>query len=938
MALHNALVAAKIVRIDYPKDWPTALPTLIALVRSSKNDNQLHLCGSLQLLLRVVKELGTARLRKSQSALQSVAPEIVHVLAEVYSERSSAWISFLASSRASSKPPEAEMAMQNSLLALRILRRIIIFGYERPHSDKSVEHFWTLSQDQFGHLLGFVTGASPSESTADYQDVAGKHLLQFTKLHIDMAEQHAASFPLLPNSISLVRAYWDLVSSFADVFDTSGGIRQASADNRTAKAKTEGPLVERLALKGLLLLRVCVKIAFHPAQTFKYRTPEAKAEQEQAKMAIKEGLLKEDFVIQIVNSIISHLFVFRRSDLEAWEEDPEEWELQEQSEGNAYEWEVRPCAERLFLDLLTNFKPLLVPPLLSYFQTAQTPQADIATKDAVYTAMGLAAAHIVNVFDFDSLLASTLVHDAQQVGGLNKVLRRRIGILISQWAPVKLSDTSRPIVYQIFRHFLNPDDETNDLVVQITAARQLRWIADELGFCIEAFLPYTSDVLTQLVKLVQTVEVDETKLAILESIRILVTRMEAEVSQFGDQLMEALPSVWEKSGAEEYMIKQAVVAIFTALVMSMGSDSQRYHNFMIPLLSEAARPGSDLHLHLIDESLELWNAVLMQSEAPLASEVVDLAEFALPLLEYQSETASQALGVIESYIIFAPRAMMEDRLRRPILVALSGALDSRSLEQVRLSTVCLEYLIRAAAELGGSGGVSVIMQDMMETGFLAKIMANLRNAWEAHQTTGPNKEVSKLNPTTEGHYLAILARLAVADPKLFTQMLAAMGSLADVWTWLSAEWFAYMSRIDHLERQKLFLLGLTRLVELPSPMQELVLGKLQDYLEMWTSAILELQDGAANGPDTLIWTEPEETDYDTPKSVMERQLAAKDPVHSVHALGFVTASLGGLVTRTGGEAAFEEQWAVNVDKEVLGRFRELAAAAAAATATGPAPS
>ncbi|KAG6131607.1 hypothetical protein E4U12_003610 [Claviceps purpurea] len=923
LAMHNAFVVAKVIRIDYPTDWPDALANIISLLRSNKNSNQQQLHGTLEMLLRVVKELGTARLKKSQTSLQSVTPEIVYLLNEIYADRSSAWLSFLTSSQGTES--EANVAMLNSLLALKILRRLAIVGYERPHADGSVEQFWTLSQNQFGQLLGFV--GPESSLPSHYQDAIGKHLLQFAKLHIDMADNHAASFSVLPNSLPLVHAYWDLVSKFAVVFDTSGGIRQGSGSVSSSKAKIEGPLQERLALKGLLLIRSCIRIAFQPVQTFKYRKPEVKAEQEQAKNIIKHDLFKDELVIQIVNCIISHLFVFRRSDLELWEEDPQEWEQQEQSEGNAYEWEVRPCAEKLFLDLLTNFKRLIIPPLLSYFQTAQSPQADIATKEAVYTAMGLAAAHVADVFVFDAVLASTIVTDAQQQGGLYKVLRRRIAILISQWAPVKLADESRPMVYQVFQHFLNPRDETNDVVVRITAARQLRWIADELGFSVEAFLPYTADVLSQLMQLVQSVDVDETKLAILESVRILVMRMEAQVSQFGDQLMVALPCVWQSCGNEEYMIKQAVIAIFAALVMSMGETSQRYHNVMIPLLFEAARPGSDLHVHLIDESLELWNAVLMQSKAPLAPEVIELAELALPLLEYQSETASQALSAVESYLLLAPGAMLEDGIRRHILTALAGTLDSKSREQVRLGTVCVEYLIRAATDLGGSNGVSVVVQDMLATGFMNKIMTNLHSAWEAHQTTGPNRKVSKLNTVTEGDYFCILARIALAEPNMFVQMLTPFGGLDQVWPWLAGEWFSHLTSMDHPERQKLFLLGLTRLLELPSPMHEHVLVKLQDYLDMWTYVTIEVQEGDVSGPDTLIWQDLESTEYDTPKSILERQTMARDPVHSVPTFGFVATRLQALVARVGGEAAFEEQWAVNVDKDVLARFRDLASVA-----------
>ncbi|KAG9255893.1 putative importin 11 [Emericellopsis atlantica] len=919
LAEHNAYVTAKIVRIDYPSDWPDALSQIISLLRSSRDGDQRKLFGSLQILLQVVKELGTARLKKSQTALQSVTPEIVHVLLEIYTERSELWINYLTNRKGDEQA--AYLAMSNSLIALKVLRRLVLVGYERPHGDETVTRFWGLSQNQFGKLLGFVS--EEAGMPEQFQKVAAGHLIQFTKLHINMAEQHPASFANLPDSLSLVHAYWDLVSKFAEVYGNSGGIRQNSGSG-SAKAKVEGPLPEKLAVKGLLLLRACVRIAFMPVQTFKYRSPETKAEQEAARAMIKTELFKPDLVVQIVNCIITYLFVFRKSDLEAWEEDPEEWEKEQQSESDAYEWQVRPCAERLFLDLLTQFKDLLIQPLMSYFQSAQDPQSDIATKEAVYTAMGNAAAHVVNVFDFDAFLATTVLQDAQQTGALNKVLRRRIAILLSQWAPVKLADESRPIVYQIFRHFLDPNDEANDLVVRITTARQLRWIADELDFSVDSFLPYTADVLSQLITLIQHVEVDETKLAILESVRIIVTRMEDQVSQFGDQLMSNLPSVWENTGNEEYMIKQAVIAIFAALVMSMGTASQRYQHLMVPLISEAVRQGSDLHVHLIDESLELWNAVLMQSTAPLSPELIGLAEMALPLLEYSSLTAGEALNAVESYILFAPSAMLEDRLRRPTLTALLGILDSKSREQVRSGTTCIEYLIRSAVDLGGSSGVTLIIQDMVELGFLQKILGDLHNAWEAHQTTGPNRKISKLNTVTESDYLAIIARLALAEPTVFTQMIDSLGGLESTWSWLSAEWFEQAHDMDNIERQKLYLLALTRLLELPSPVQELTLGKLQDYFLLWTNVIAELQDGRQNATDCLILETPEPTEYDTPKLIAERGMMMRDPIHTIHAYAFVRERLQDLVARVGGEAAFEEQWAVNVDGDVMMRFREVA--------------
>ena len=72
-------------------------------------------------------------------------------------------------------------------------------------------------------------------------------------------ERRLLSFALLPNSVKLVHDYCHLIDSFADVFDKSGGIKQTtSSDGEGVKSKVEGPLLERLALKGLRLLKICI--------------------------------------------------------------------------------------------------------------------------------------------------------------------------------------------------------------------------------------------------------------------------------------------------------------------------------------------------------------------------------------------------------------------------------------------------------------------------------------------------------------------------------------------------------------------------------------------------------------------------------------------------------------------------------------------------------
>ncbi|KAI1501200.1 putative importin 11 [Biscogniauxia marginata] len=920
LAMHNALVMAKIIRIDFPQEWPDPLTTLIDLLRTNKDGDQHQLSGALLILLRTVKELGSARLRKSQTALQSVTPELVYILAEIYGAKTAAWIAFLTGG--GGQQDDVNLAIENSLMAFKILRRLLIVGYEYPHKDKTVQQVWTFSQSQFGQFLNFVGHDSPVPTP--YLDSVGKHLLQFTKLHIGMADVHPASFASLPNSIDLARAYWDLVAKFAEVYDKSGGIRHGGSSAGEAKAKVEGPLLERLALKGLLLTRACVRMAHYPKQTIRYRSKQETQEQQQAIESVKTHLLTDQLVIQMANVIITHLFVFRKADLDAWEEDPQEWEQQEESQGNAFEWEVRPCAEKLFLDLITQYRHLLMQPLLSYFSTAENPQSDIVVKEAVYTAMGLAAAVVERDFDFDAVLKSTIVSDAQQNGHLCQILRRRIAILLSQWVPIKVSKEMRPLVYEIFRHFLNPNDSSNDIVVRITAARQLKAVVDELEFDGEMFLPFTSDVLTELINLLRTVEIDETKLAILETTRSLIQRMGSHVSRFGDFVMDALPGIWESAGELGFMMKQAVLAIMQTLVASMRMESQRYQPMMLPLIAEATQEGTELYLYLIEEALDLWMNILIHSSPPLSSGMLALAETAVRQLIDQNEYAFSYISIVGCYITLAPETMLEDRMRLPLLESLSASLSSKSREQLGVTTKYIEALIRLSHELGGVHGLQVMIQDMVKSGFLTKILEGIHDAYEAHQTSGPKKRQSKIGPLILTDYFSILSRLAVIDPSAFVEMLASLGPLDLVWNWLSAEWFSSLDSVADLNRQKLNLLGLTRLLELPQPMQGLILSKLQDYLSMWTTVMVQLLDEDNPGQDQLVITHDiQGTEWDTPKDVRERTLWKTDPVKNVQSLPFVKERLHNLVQSVGGEQIFQENWAVNVDKEILAGFQAL---------------
>jgi len=344
---------------------PDLFQQLLQILRASTapTAHPVQLPRALLVLLYIVKELSTGRLLRTRQSLQSIAPEIFNVLGTIYLSKVQSWQAFFRDG--GDDEGGALESIETSLLAIKTIRRLIIAGYEFPAREKDVQAFWTLTRSHFGDFLHYVT-AEHSPLAESVQKTISKHLMQFSKLHVNMAATHPAGFVLLPQSLDLTRDYWSLI---ARVGETWGSKSIESAKIGTdGDAEEDTPILERLALKGLLLLRACVKMVFYPTQSFRYKQQQEKDERNQATQMVKSDLLTEELVREMVSALVTRFFVFRPSDLRMWEEEPDEWEKMEEG-GEDWEFAIRPCAEKLFLDLAKNYKALIIQPLLQVFYT-----------------------------------------------------------------------------------------------------------------------------------------------------------------------------------------------------------------------------------------------------------------------------------------------------------------------------------------------------------------------------------------------------------------------------------------------------------------------------------------------------------------------------------------------------------------------------------------
>lgn len=662
-------------------------------------------------------------------------------------------------------------------------------------------------------------------------------------------------------------------------------------------------------------------------------------------MKLKE-LFADDFLRTIMDLLVRRYFILREKELAEWEDESEEWERREEGEGEDLETSIRICAEKVFLDVAINHKNLIIQPLVTAFQSiSNLDNEDILLKDSIYTAIGLAAPVLNESIDFDSFIQNTLVVEVKKQQHGFKILRRRIAILLGQWISIKVSGTSRPMVYEIFRHLLQKEEPLNDEVVRITAGKQFKNIADDWEFNATQFLPYASDILSQLMALIEEVDLSETKLALLNTVSVLVERMEHHITPFADRIISLLPPLWEQSGSE-HLMKQAILAILSRLFISMKATGARYHPLALGIIRGAVEPGSETALYLLDDALDLWESIILETPTPsttksdLNPDLISMMEYLIPTLSLGSEALRKALAITEQYLLLAPTIVLADPFICTLLKALSSLLGQVKTDANGLVTNVMEQMILAAESLGGSQGVSSLTASMVSSGAFGGLIRGLQESWRAHQTTGPKAFTSQIQGLVETDYFSLLARITFAAPQTLLEALQAVPEAAPPNTsafqavdasmdWLLEEWFSHTEDVSDPGRRKLMAMALTHLLDLHRPF---ILNRLQSLMSMWTDVVVELTEGNEDtsvdalvdldtGPNGAI--KFEQSELESPGEERKRLLQAGDPVRRVNLIPLIRDTLMGCVQRSGGEVQFREEWLVNVDKEVVGSFGSL---------------
>ena len=378
-------------------------------------------------------------------------------------------------------------------------------------------------------------------------------------------------------------------------------------------------------------------------------------------------------------------------------------------------------------------------------------------------------------------------------------------------------------------------------------------------------------------------------------------------------------------------MKQSILTILANLITSMKSESRRYHSMILPLIQSSIATDSETRPYLLEDALDLWSAILIQTPDP-TPEIIDLVHFLFPIFETASENLRKALDITESYILLAPQPMLE--ISEHFLSAFTLLVGSVKREANGIITHLVELLIRAAESTGDRSAVGRLTEISFNTSFMCTVMTDLRSAYDAHQTTGPNRTYSDVDGVVETDYLSILARITLASPSIFATTIASISDSRkekpeELLRWLLTEWFSHLENIGDTTKKKLMCLALTSLLDLGP--NEWLLGRLQDFITMWTDVINEcveyLGEGEGKERDTLVYFNPEELVRDggseAPEDQRRRSVLFADPIHRVNIKDFVREHLQSTINAAGGQDAFQQQWLVNVDVDVIKAFGTL---------------
>ncbi|KAI0719492.1 ARM repeat-containing protein [Cerioporus squamosus] len=898
----NALIVGKIARQDYPVQWPNLVSHLAGVVNSlidarfsnTAPNASLLLRRSLEVLNAVLKEYAAFKMLTGVKTMGKLVADLRLPLQTHYARLSSALPSINPSTLKHVRTAEDLLLAH---LTFKCLVKLAFWAYHRftvcrdySEFEPWVREFFQNSVVQLQALSDFrinlvsSLGTVPTDLVAQRAlDLLTRHVRVFGKLFRRMQRDNTANFVTLPMCGDLVLYYW------SKVVQATTGPPEQIADSSLVTFPV------RFLVQGMALFR----------DSLAQWTPTKKDGSQ------NDRVLSKEFVEDAVKILVTRFIPLNPTDLEEWMSDPEEWVNAEEKENDQWEYELRPCAERVLMTLAAQYPQFVRPLIQQTFNTLVGQRAmdlpAIIQKEALYCAVGRCAIRLKDAIPFQQWLEVSLVAEAQETNQNYPIVKRRIAWLLGKLVSDECLTANNQKLWQVLVHLLQDQGPGSDAVVRLTAAIAIRECVDSLNFDADVFAPFLPPVVTSLVQLTAEADSLEAKRRITDSLNTVIERAEARIVPLIPMIAEPIPQLWT-AAAEDWLFKACLLGTVTKLVESAKQHSASLSGLVVPLVRECF--NSPAQLHLDKDALDLWQSALRNTDTVLgmngAPGLIDLYPLLIDQLANNLDLLGSIVHIHQSYFLLdAPRILQLAAV--DLLRAFNMAITSAVAVNIKDMTTSLQLLFQIAPP--GLWG-----EAMHISGLFATIVRGL--------------EEEQLSTIALTEYVYVLARIAVADRQLFLQLVSATAvaqnmSEEKVWEPILNQWWTRFDNMSEPRLRKLTAMGIAALVATGRPE---VLDRLStEICNLWLDVFGEIKEAQSSKEDdpslVLYWDRPFDETYTEAEGTLEyeRRRAAfdNDPVRTTSLTAYVAAALRDAEAACGGSAQLQSRWLAKAEPEVL---------------------
>lgn len=841
VATQGALSVARIMRHDYPDEWPTIVPTLQAALESSSaalyeaaaqgrlaqsTAETLVLLRAADTLRHCVKELGSVRIMAGRLRMASLAECLIPVLQPVM-ERVFAIAFDTNDTAAWAQTPGTAERLRASHLLLKSLHRLSLhekglISSRVQQIDSNVAYMFFASTPR--QLACVAQRRTEFVGTGhELLPVLTKHMMAYAKLHYAFVSSFQSHITKWPSWTEVVEWYW-------------GVLCDAAKDGASVSLHHDDD--DDLVVYPYRWIVLSLKLLHATLDRWQRDRPAG---------TMFVGTSGAQFELQVVDVLLKTYLRLTPTDLERWQAHPEQFAIEEDQGDD--ELDIRPAAIELMRSLSRHsFRSGKgaapeVPTVSDYMwmqfeASAQWPLTldSVLAREVVYHATGLCRDQLNPLWWYDSdadpdVRMSGAIHDrlipeaAMDADAIWIVVRRRIVWLLYEWSEF-VSEATRPIAYALLVQLLKQAPGYTDATIQLLAARSLAAIADTVDFERRTFLPYLQDTVVGLAHMLQGgIEEPDSIRSITHALCVIMDRADTDMVPYGPALADMVPKMWARDDPQ-MRLKPSLLEFVSKLVEKYlpHVEAQAETQALVArLLRDSFEPAT--RSLLCHDALLLWYHTLASSYT-LSAPLVELLSFAPELLG-QPEYAPLMCRVWEEAVLLAPEDMLYS-FGMSVYGAMAQMVGHPNSPVIMEPIFAIDMHVRAlpTARLGA-------MADIMRATHLDQaILASLCRENDMYHV--------------RQRCAILVSRMALTmPPPTFHDMVRATTR----WPDLCRSLISTSVMLTHARSRKLVALGLAHILRHASAEDTGLLSAVPDMIGLWTEVLGEVVEDEAGSAD-----------------------------------------------------------------------------------------